>query len=78
MEISFKVPHNKLEIISEWLVDNNLLDVISFKWGTNMLTFDNEEDATAFKLKFEPYVIEAVGYFYCPYIPLIIYKNEKN
>ena len=82
MKTSFKIPHRMSASVSQWIEENDLLEIISFEWTTNTLTFDNEEDATAFTLrfKFEPDIVVGyrgqtsidISYYYCPYIPLQI------
>lgn len=51
---SFKIPNtapNK-KAMEKWLVDNDLIGDITYDWPGNILTFGNDEDASAFSLAF--------------------------
>jgi len=51
--ISFKLPRNdKKSAIESWLIANDMFDRITYEWHANILVFENEEDATAFYLRF--------------------------
>jgi len=53
LPVSYKLPRIvNLGCFEEWLTENDLVDSISYEWITNILSFENEEDAIAFSLKF--------------------------
>lgn len=39
--------------VAEWATDNDMFDRMSYDWIKRVITFENDEDATAFSLRFD-------------------------
>ena len=52
LPVSFKLPKERQEEVGQWLVKNGSVTDVTYDWVRGILTFETEEDASAFTLVF--------------------------
>lgn len=52
MTYSFRIMGGTADQTVNWLIENNMLDNITYDWNKNIISFLKKEDATVYSLKF--------------------------
>lgn len=50
--ITFKIPREQNQVFGEWIESNNMFDRVTYDWITGEISFGDEDDASAFYLRF--------------------------
>lgn len=49
---TFSIPDGRLHDVAEWVCDNKMISRYSYTWPSPFISFDSDDDAIAFSLRF--------------------------